>query len=502
MEAKKRITWLRQQINKHAHRYYALDDPLVSDGEYDLLFQELVKLEAKHPDLQTPDSPSLRVGGPPLDKFQQVNHRIPMLSLENAFNEADLLAFEERLLRFLNQSSPLSYVAEPKLDGLAVELVYQNGVLIQGSTRGDGITGENITAQLRTIPSIPLRLLSQPEPLLEVRGEVFMDKAGFERLNIQQTQAGKPPFANPRNAAAGSLRQLDPAITAQRPLRFFSYGVSNPSASKCTTQWEMLGHLQQLGLPVNTDTRHCPTISDVIDSFTDSLNTRHTLDYDIDGMVVKVDHFHLQDRLGNKARAPRWAIACKFPAIQATTQLTDVEFQVGRTGAITPVAILTPVNVDGAMVSRATLHNQDELTRKDLRLGDTVLIQRAGDVIPEVVKPITSKRTGTEKSIRLPRTCPVCDHALVKPEGEAVTRCPSPLCPAQKLRTLTHFTSKAGLDIEGLGKRNMEQLFELEIIRDIPDIFTLQHRQISHIEGWGEKSADNVIEAISIKKQP
>ncbi len=502
MDATKRIEWLTSQLNDHAHRYYVMDDPLISDGEYDLLYQELVKLERKHPELQAPGSPTQRVGGPPLQKFEQIHHRIPMLSLENAFNNEDLVAFEERLLRFLHQTKPLSYIAEPKLDGLAVEIIYKDGILTEGSTRGDGVVGEKITSQLRTIPSIPLKLREPFPPLLEVRGEVFMDRSGFDRLNIKQTKEGKAPFANPRNAAAGSLRQLDPTITAKRPLRFFSYGVSDPSVTSCPTQSQVLDHLKELGCPVNEHTQRCDTISEAINCFEALLQKRHFLPYEIDGMVVKVDNFELQKRLGNKARAPRWAIACKFPATQATTQLTGVEFQVGRTGAVTPVALLNPVNIDGAMVSRASLHNQDELERKDLRLGDTVLIQRAGDVIPEVVKPIISKRCGQETPIRIPQNCPVCDHLLIKLEGEAATRCPSPLCPAQKLRSLAHFASKAGLDIEGLGKKNVEQLFEHNIIQDVPDIFTLKAAHISHLDGWGEKSASKLIESINARTTP
>ncbi len=502
MDAKIKHDQIKKQLTEHAHRYYVLDDPGISDGEYDLLFEELLFLEKKHPELQTPDSPSGRVGGPPLERFQQVQHRVPMLSLENAFNKDDLFAFEERLFRFLNTTSAFAYVAEPKIDGLAVEIIYENGILTQASTRGDGETGEDITSQLRTVPSIPLKLQNTAIPLLEVRGEVFMDKAGFDKLNQKQLQEGKQPFANPRNAAAGSLRQLDPAITAKRPLRFFSYGVSDPSTTACLGQAELLGLLKDLGFPTNEHVKFCLTITDVIHCFAELLELRHSLAYDIDGMVVKVDPFHLQERLGNKARAPRWAIACKFPATQATTQLINVEYQVGRTGAVTPVAILEPVNVDGAVVSRATLHNQNELLRKDLRLGDTVLVQRAGDVIPEVVKPITDMRTGQEHVIRIPVNCPVCEHLLVKPEGEAVTRCPNPQCPAQKLRSLCHFTSKAGLDIEGLGKRNVEQLFELGIIDEIPDIFTLTTEKLSHLDGWGEKSAKNVIDAIAARSTP
>jgi DNA ligase (NAD+) len=400
--AQTRIVELHRLLREHAHRYYSLDDPTISDGEYDRLFHELLDLEERFPEFITPDSPSRRVGGAPLKKFTQISHRTPMLSLENGFGDEDILAFDERLLRFLNRTASIPYVTEPKLDGLAVEIVYQDGVMVQGSTRGDGITGEEISAQLRTIPVIPLRLRKKVMGLLEVRGEVFMDKDGFVRLNEEQTLGGNPAFANPRNAAAGSLRQLDPTVTAARPLKFYAYGVSDPAVTGCATQFELLGLLQELGLPVNDLTRRCTTIQDVLSSFRDLQSKRHGLGYEIDGMVVKVDPFDLQDRLGSKARAPRWAIAWKFPATQATTRLIGVDFQVGRTGAVTPVAILAPVSVGGVMVSRATLYNQDEFRRKDLRLGDTVLIQRAGDVIPEVVKPIIDSRDGTEVPIMMP----------------------------------------------------------------------------------------------------
>ena len=501
-QAQTRILELHRLLREHAHRYHVLDDPIISDGEYDRLFHKLLDLEERFPELITPDSPSRRVGAAPLTRFAQIEHRTPMLSLENAFSDDDLLTFEDRLLRFLNRTTPIPYVTEPKLDGLAVEIVFENGIMIQGSTRGDGMTGEDITAQLRTIPIIPLRLKRPLKGLLEVRGEVFMDTGGFARLNAEQLLAGRPAFANPRNAAAGSLRQLDPSVTAARPLRFFVYAVSDPGITGCATQCELLEFLRELGLPVNDLTRRCPTIQDVLGSYRDLQAKRHSLGYEIDGMVVKVDPFDLQDRLGSKARAPRWAIAWKFPATQATTRLLDVEFQVGRTGAVTPVAILAPVNVGGVMVSRATLHNQDEFTRKDLRLGDTVLVQRAGDVIPEVIKPITSGRDGTEIPIAMPDRCPVCAHPLDRPAGEAVIRCFNPLCQAQRIRALSHFTSKAGLDIEGLGKNFIEQLFELGIIKDIADIFALKQEQLTHLEGWGEKSAGNVIAAIEAKKTP
>ncbi len=502
MNSRKRLEELRLLLTEHSHRYYVLDDPTISDSEYDRFFQELLEIEKKHPDWVTPDSPSLRVGGTPLDKFDQVEHRMPMLSLENAFDDQDLHAFEERLLRFLLQDDPPGYMAEPKLDGLAVELVYEEGLLVQGSTRGDGRVGEDITAQLRTVSSIPLRLRNTTVQRLEVRGEVFMDRRGLDALNRQRTAVGEPLFANPRNAAAGSLRQLDPAITAQRPLRFFVYGVSDPLLTGCLNQGELLDFLAGLGLPVSSHVRFCPDMAAVISRFSELASLRHELVYEIDGMVVKVNDFLLQNRLGSKARAPRWAIACKFPAIQATTRIIDVEFQVGRTGAVTPVAILDPVDVGGAMVSRATLHNGDEIKRKDLHTGDTVLIQRAGDVIPEIVKAVAEQRDGSEQPIVMPDACPVCSHPLVKPKGEAVTRCLNPHCPAQRLQSFAHFCSKAGLDIEGLGKKSVEQLFELQLIRDLPDIFLLKKEDLASLEGWGERSAENVLAAARRARTP
>ncbi|WP_419176943.1 NAD-dependent DNA ligase LigA [Desulfosediminicola sp.] len=504
MQPQKRIEELHRLLQEHAHKYYVLDAPTISDSEYDALFQELLALEKAHPELITPDSPSQRVGGVALDKFSQVEHRYPMLSLENAFNDDDLREFEARLRRFLSQGLTLSYVAEPKLDGLAVELVYENGLLVQGSTRGDGKVGEDITAQLKTVRSIPLRLLGSPPPLLEVRGEVFMALAGLERLNSSQIRMGREPFANPRNAAAGSLRQLDPKITASRPLDFYAYGVSLPADTGRNGQYDMLQSLKTYGLPVNEHVRKCETIEAVIEAYHQMLEIRHQLPYEIDGMVVKVDDFGLQERLGNKARAPRWATACKFPAIQATTLLRSVEFQVGRTGAVTPVAILEPVVVGGVTVSRATLHNQDEMERKDLHIGDKVFVQRAGDVIPEIVKAVVEERAEDAQPIRMPENCPVCEHPLEKPAGEAVTRCHNPHCDAQRLRSLIHFTSKTGLDIEGLGKKYVEQLFELKIIEDVPDIFGLHSRRhkLASLDGWGLKSADKVIAAINSRRNP
>jgi len=503
VDLQQRLEELKKLLNEHSRNYYILDNPQISDGEYDCLFQELLEIEKKYPDWVSSDSPSQRVGGEALEAFTQVVHRIPMLSLENAFNAQDLFDFEDRLKRYLLlEDDSLNYMAEPKLDGLAVELVYENGILIQGSTRGNGKVGEDITAQLRTVPSIPLRLLQTDIPRLEVRGEVFMDRGGFEKLNAQRAAAGDKLFANPRNAAAGSLRQLDPAVTASRPLDFFVYALSEPRVSGCISQQELFSFLAKLGLPVNKHIRFCADIETVITRFADLSALRHDLSYEIDGMVVKVNDFALQNRLGVKARAPRWAIACKFPAIQATTTINDVVFQVGRTGAVTPVAILEPVDVGGVLVSRATLHNADEILRKDLRLGDTVLIQRAGDVIPEIVKTLPEKRDGSEVLITFPDSCPVCSHPLEKTKGEVVTRCVNPHCPAQRLRTLVHFCSKAGLDIEGLGKKSVEQLFDLKLIRDLPDIFSLQMEDVENLEGWGQKSAENMLRGVAAAKTP
>lgn len=501
-EAVQRIEELTSQLTDHAYRYYVLDDPIISDGEYDRLFHELLSLEEAFPHLAADDSPTRRVGGAPLDKFDQVEHRLPMLSLENGFSDEDIVEFAEKLGRFLNEPVTGGYSAEPKLDGLAVELIYRDGVFSIGSTRGDGVTGEDISAQLRTINAIPLKLLGDYPPLLEVRGEVYMEKSGFEKLNQTQLAKEQQPFANPRNAAAGSLRQLDPAVTADRPLRFFAYTVSEPEATGCSTQSDMLAFLNRCGFPTCPYNSFCTDIDAVIDHYNHLSSIRHELPYEIDGMVIKVDDLLLQARLGTKARAPRWAIARKFPATQATTKLHGVEFQVGRTGAITPVAQLEPVSLDGATVSRATLHNQDEIDRKDLRIGDTVLVQRAGDVIPEVIKPVSEKRDGSEAPITLPATCPACSTELVKPEGEAVTRCTNIFCPAQQLRGLIHFCSKAGLDIEGLGKRYVEQLYEAGIIRTIPDIFNLDRDVLKDLDGWGEKSADNVLAAVDQAKTP
>ncbi len=499
-----RLEELRAQIRLHAHRYYVLDDPIISDGEYDALFQELLALEEAYPALVTEDSPSHRVGGAVVRAFATVVHSSPMLSLENIFSAAEFSAFEEKVQRFLKTEQPLRFVTEPKMDGLAVELVYQQGVLSVGSTRGDGLAGENITAQLKTVQSIPLCLQDNSgmaiPPEIIVRGEVFLSKKGFHLLNRQRQEGGEPLFANPRNAAAGSLRQLDPKITAQRPLEFFVYGMGNAEVAPASGQEDVLHALAHMGFAVNPLIKVCGTAQEVADQYQHLLAVRHTLDYEIDGMVVKVDDLSLQQRLGATTRAPRWAVAWKFPATQATTVLEAVEFQVGRTGVVTPVALLKPIEVDGVVVRRATLHNQDEIVKKNLRLFDTVLVQRAGDVIPEIVKAIPEHRNGLEQPIIFPSNCPECGGQLVRATGESAVRCVNGFCPAQHLQKLIYFAGKNGLDLEGLGKKNVEQLVRSGLIRDIPDFFRLDVEQLAGLDGWGDKSARKVLEAIEQRK--
>ncbi len=498
-DVREQIRKLRDELNYHNYRYYVQDDPVIADVEYDRLFRQLLALEERYPELVTPDSPTQRVGGKPLAGFEEVRHVLPMLSLDNIFDRAELREFEEKLHRFLKSDKPLTYIAEPKMDGLAVELIYEEGVFVLGATRGDGLVGENITPQLKTVQDIPLRLHGDGKEAsgqLVVRGEVYMDKDGFAELNQRREAAGKTLFANPRNAAAGSLRQLDPRITAERGLHFFVYAVADIDAVPCERQSELFPWLSKFGFAVNPHIKLCHGLVEVEQRYEHLLEIRENLSYEIDGMVVKVDDFHLQKRLGNTARAPRWAVAWKFPAVQATTRIIRVDFQVGRTGAVTPVAVLEPVGVEGVIVQRATLHNKDEIERKDLRIGDTVLIQRAGDVIPEVIKPVVEKRTGKETPIVFPKNCPVCGHSLVRQQGEAVIHCVNPHCPAQRLQSLIHFAGKNGVDIEGLGKKAVEQLMQKGLVHDIPDFFRLKKEDLARLDGWGEKSAENVIQAI------
>ncbi|MEW6427441.1 MAG: NAD-dependent DNA ligase LigA [Thermodesulfobacteriota bacterium] len=493
---------LRRQIRHHDHRYYVLDAPEITDSEYDRLFRELVELENRHPALVTADSPSQRVGARPASSFRQVQRRIPMLSLENGFSEGDLLDFDRRVRRFLQATGDIAYLVDPKLDGLAVELLYRDGLFASGSTRGDGITGEDVTANLKTIPSIPLSLAG-PENLpaeLAVRGEVIINRMDFVRLNEQRSREGEAPFANPRNAAAGSLRQLDPGVTAGRPLRFVAYGVAESRDLSLSCQFELLRWLHRLGFRVPDHYRRCLGIAEVLDQYAVLAGIRSRLPYDIDGMVVKVDDFALQERLGEKSRAPRWAMAYKFPAQQAITVLRDVLFNVGRTGAVTPVAILDPVTVGGVIVSRATLHNEDEIRRKGLRLGARVLVQRAGDVIPEILRAVDAPTPGEPAEIQFPADCPDCHTPLVRGAGEKVSRCPNPACPSQRLRLLIHFAGKSGLDIEGLGKKVIEKLVRQGLLVDLPDIFRLSSADLVGLEGFGELSAANLVAAIASRR--
>jgi DNA ligase (NAD+) len=502
-QAERRLAELRAELREHAHRYYVLDAPLISDAEYDRLFRELLDLEERFPELVTPDSPSQRVGGEPLPAFAEAAHAVPMLSLDNIFAAEELDDFEARIRRRLQSSAQLTWTAEPKMDGLAVELIYENGLFVEGSTRGNGLTGENITANLRTVRSIPLRLPADENPpaRLAVRGEVFLSKRDFAELNRQRAEQGEPLFANPRNAAAGSLRQLDPKVTAARPLSFFVYGVADPAGLPCASLAELFPQLRQLGFPVNPLIKFCSSLAEAEEQYRHLQQLRHGLDYEIDGMVIKVGSFAAQEELGSTARAPRWAVAWKFPAEEAEAVMSGVEYQVGRTGAITPVAVLEPVTIGGAVVRRAALHNQDEIRRKGLMIGDTVLVRRAGDVIPEVIRPLTERRDGGRQPIVFPKECPACAAPLHRPEGEAVTRCRNPRCPAQRLQRIIWFAGKSGLDIEGLGPKNVENLAEARLIEDIPDIFRLNKERLAALDGWGKKSAEKLLAAVEKAKQ-
>ncbi|PIE57414.1 MAG: DNA ligase (NAD(+)) LigA [Desulfobulbus propionicus] len=505
-EKSARAAWLREALRRHAYRYYVLDNPVISDGEYDLLFQELVTLEQHYPALSTPDSPTHRVGGAPLEKFDRAEHVEPMLSLENVFSAEEFYGFAERVERGLKLGKSPRWMVEPKLDGLAVELVYEEGLLVTGSTRGDGHVGENITAQLKTVHTIPLQL-QQPAhgklpPVLTVRGEVFFPKQDFRQFNRKREKRGEQVFANPRNAAAGSLRQLDPRVTAQRPLAFFPYAVLQMGENACTSQEDVFVFLRHLGFKINPLITLCQTVQEVQEQYARLLGMRGGLDYDIDGMVIKLDTFAFQKRLGRTARAPRWAVAWKFPAAQATTVLTKVDFQVGRTGVVTPVAWLEPVTVEGVVVQRATLHNRDEIERKQLKVHDTVLVQRAGDVIPEIVQVIKDKRTGTEKEILFPDHCPECGALLVQRHDEVAVRCENTACPAKQIQQLIYFVGKNGLDIDGLGRKNVEKLVTEKLVCEIGDFFCLNSEQLANLDGWGEKSARKVMAAIERAKTP
>ncbi len=497
-----RLESLRSEIRYHNHRYHVLDDPEVPDAEYDRLMRELVKLEGEHPELVTPDSPTQRVGDAPISEFGTVTHELPMLSLENAFSEEELRDFDRRVIDRLDleeAAEDLVYAAEPKLDGAAVSLLYRDGVFVRAATRGDGKTGEDITHNVKTIESVPLRLQGSGYPaLLEVRGEVFMPKAGFEEYNRKAAAAGEKTFVNPRNAAAGSLRQLDPRLTAERPLDMYAYSVGVvEDGSMPDTHSATLLALQEWGLKVCPEREVVVGVDGCLDYYARIGTARPNLPYEIDGVVYKVDEFRLQRELGFVSRAPRWAIAHKFPAQEEMTVVNDVEWQVGRTGALTPVARLEPVFVGGVTVSNATLHNIDELHRKDVRPGDTVIIRRAGDVIPEVVGIVKSKRPKGTKEVQLPDKCPVCDSHVTREEGEAVARCTGGLiCSAQRIEALKHFVSRKAMDIDGLGAKVIEQLVDVGRVTTPADLFSLEQAELVELERMGEKSAVNLVAAV------
>ncbi|HID98171.1 MAG TPA: NAD-dependent DNA ligase LigA [Thermodesulfobacteriaceae bacterium] len=500
----RRIQWLREQINHHNYLYYVLDQPEISDADYDALMRELLDLEASYPEVVSPDSPTQRIGAAPSGKFAPVPHTVPMLSLDDAFSQEEVMDFDQRVRKLLGTEDEMEYTTEPKMDGVAVELIYESGLLIQGATRGDGYTGEDVTANLKTIRAIPLRLRDSELPVperLEVRGEVFIYRDAFVELNREREKVGENLFANPRNAAAGSLRQLDPGVTARRPLSIFCYGVGTAVGHDFTTQWEILMTLRTWGLRVNSMVKKVTGIRNALKYHRDIGLRRNELNYEIDGVVIKVNRLEMQRRLGAKARSPRWAIAFKFEAAQAVTRISSIELSVGRTGAITPVAVMEPVKVGGVVVSRATLHNEDEIRRKDIRIGDWVIIRRAGDVIPEVVRPLVDRRTGREEIFQMPDTCPVCGSRLVRKSGEAAWRCPNPECFPRLVKQLTHFAGKAAMDINGLGPRVAEQLITAGIIRSPADLYSIRLSDLLSLERFAGKSAENLLATINKSKR-
>ena len=504
MSLQQQIDTLRHDLRRYEYEYHVLDNPTIPDAEYDRLFHQLKALEAAHPELITADSPTQRVGAKPLSGFAQIRHEIPMLSLDNAFSDEEFYAFVKRIEdRLIRLPEPLTFCCEPKLDGLAVSILYVNGLLTQAATRGDGTTGEDITANIRTIRNIPLQLLmDNPPARLEVRGEVFMPHAGFERLNQLALEKGEKTFANPRNAAAGSLRQLDPKITSKRPLVLNAYSIGIAEGVDLpNTHYDRLQWLKSIGIPVNPEIRLCNGTDEVLDFYRDIQNKRSSLGYDIDGTVLKINDIALQEKLGFISKAPRWAIAYKFPAQEELTRLNDVEFQVGRTGAITPVAKLEPVFVAGVTVSNATLHNGDEIERLDIAIGDTVVIRRAGDVIPQIIGVLHDRRPADARPIIFPKTCPVCDSAIVRIEGEAVARCTGGLfCAAQRKEALKHFVSRKAMDIDGVGGKLIEQLVDRELVHTPADLFKLDLTTLTRLERMGTKSAENALASLEKAK--
>ncbi len=496
---------LQRELTEHSYRYHVLDDPVISDAEYDGMLRRLMEIEEEFPELSTPDSPTKRVGAPPLDAFEKAVHSIPMRSLDNAFNDLDVLEFHKRIVKLASRDQVL-YIAEPKLDGVAVELRYENGTLVRAATRGDGVTGEVITENARTIRSAPLKLkedrLKAPA-LLEVRGEVIIQKADFEKLNQSRLENGESIFANPRNAAAGSLRQLDSKITAKRPLDLFVYGTGLAQGLEFKSQSGMLEILQGFGFPFNPHIRTGLTVTGVLQAYKDLEALRETLAYEIDGMVIKVDDLGLQQQLGEKSKSPRWAVAYKFSAQEKTTTIKDIIVQVGRTGVLTPVALLEPVNVGGVMVSRATLHNEDEIKRKDIRIGDKALVVRAGDVIPKIVRIFPDRRNGTEKPFAMPEHCPVCRSKIekLKQDRSYMNKCVNASCQAQFKERIRHFVSKKAFDMEGLGRKIVDQLVDEGMIRSFSDVFKLKVQKLAGLERMAEKSAGNLTQAIETSKK-
>jgi DNA ligase (NAD+) len=509
-----RAAQLRREIERHNHRYYVLDDPLISDTEFDDLMRELVALEQEHPELRTPDSPTQRVGGRPLEKFGQVRHLQPMLSLANARNEDELRAWEQRVRNLLVRRGvperEIEYVTEPKIDGLAVSLVYENGVLVRGATRGDGEIGEEVTQNLKTIAAVPLRIAradgrdggrAQAPRLVEVRGEVYLPLPAFARLNEERAAAGLPTFANPRNSAAGSIRQLDPEVARSRPLSVWCYGIGASEGLDHKSHHQSITWLREHGFKVNQDVERHSDIESVARACRDWEQRRDSLDYEIDGVVVKIDDYEVQQLLGVVGREPRWSIAFKFAPTTAVTKLLKIGVNVGRTGNMVPFAILEPVQVGGVTVSKATLHNEEDISRKDIREGDEVVVMRAGDVIPQVVSPVTQRRTGKERRYRPPARCPACGTKTVKPDGEVWTRCPNRSdCPGQVLQALKHFTSKGAMDIEGYGEKLVYRFYEEELVRSLSDIYRLTVERVEPLEGFQRKSAENLIAAIERSK--
>jgi DNA ligase (NAD+) len=497
------ILRLRRAIEKHNYQYHVLDDPLISDAEYDRLFRRLLELEKNHPELVTPDSPTQKVGAPPLERFSTVQHSLPMLSLNNAMDPQELVEFEERMQRFLKHNESIDYAVEPKIDGLAVEIVYLDGKFTLGSTRGDGINGENITANLRTIRSIPLTLRADGQPIpkrLEIRGEVFLPLKAFQKMNRDREEQGQPVFANPRNAAAGSLKQLDSTITAKRPLDIFFHGTGLIEGVQFATHCDFREGLERWGLKPVPLGRLCRGVQEIF-RYRDEMEARRDqLPYEIDGLVVKVNSTPLQQRLGQIARSPRWAIAYKFKPRQATTRILDIQANVGRTGTLTPVASLEIVPIGGVMVKSASLHNMDEIARKDIRIGDTIVVERAGDVIPYVVKVLTEKRTGDEKQFVMPERCPICGSQVFREEGEAAYRCIGISCPAQLKESLKFFGSRGAMDIEGLGEKLINQLVARGLVQDVADLYKLTKEQLAGLDRMAAKSAQNLLDNLARSK--